>query len=230
METAPLLEARKASSDDVKPLRYRDVPGAVNTHERAFVNSSLLKYITTADIGLLSRLRPWLVRFLTFADQVHHGRMLTIDHGDAFLVYKKPGDNHRPHWVVRFLITMINILCPVEVVKRRYECSTIMKTAVQEAFSGIERDMYEIYGLATAPAVQGRGYAKALVKAVTDMGDAEGRDVWVITSDARPFYERNGFVVVSSRHRVGADNSTWKHDPVEVCVMRRSARVRPALS
>ncbi|KAI0674503.1 hypothetical protein C8Q78DRAFT_599561 [Trametes maxima] len=233
METAPLLQARKASSEDVRLLQYpsalEDVPAAVNTHKRAFVNSLLLKYIITADTSFLSRLRPWLVRFLAFVDYVHCRRMLTIDHGAAFLIYKKPEDKHTPHWLARFLTFLLNGLCPAELVKRRSECSDVMKATVQDAFGGAQHDMYEIYGLATAPKAQGRGYAKALVGAVTDMGDAEGRNVWVLTSDARPFYERLGFAVVNKTH-VGVDNPAWKHGPVEVCVMRRSARAPPVLS
>lgn len=96
--------------------------------------------------------------------------------------------------------------------------------------------MYEIQGLATAPAAQGRGYGKALVKTITDMvrpslqswvrdllnsllqADAEGRDVWVITSDARPFYELQEFSVVRTAF-IGANNPAWDRAPVVVSIV-----------
>ncbi len=44
-----------------------------------------------------------------------------------------------------------------------------MQAQVQDAFGARTSEMYEIQGLATAPAAQGRGYGKALVKTITDM-------------------------------------------------------------
>lgn len=96
--------------------------------------------------------------------------------------------------------------------------------------------MYEIQGLATDPAAQGRGYGGLLVKTVTNMvraskwtrvdrtyrislqGDAEGRDVWVITSDARPFYERHGFGVMRTV-LIGGNNPLWKNEPVNISIV-----------
>ncbi|EIW55528.1 uncharacterized protein TRAVEDRAFT_103771, partial [Trametes versicolor FP-101664 SS1] len=102
--------------------------------------------------------------------------------------------------------------------QRRDEFGAAVQAQVQDAFGTRAAEMYEIQGLATAPKAQGRGYGKALVKTITDMADAEGRDVWVITSDARPFYELQGFSVVRTAF-IGANNPAWNRAPVVVSIV-----------
>ncbi|KAI0335569.1 hypothetical protein GY45DRAFT_1316922 [Cubamyces sp. BRFM 1775] len=83
----------------------------------------------------------------------------------------------------------------------------------KDAFGEKVEDMYEVQILATAPEAQGQGYGSALVTAITDKGDADGHDVWLLTSDAYQFYESLGFSIVRS-DVVGADNPRWKGGPV----------------
>ena len=48
--------------------------------------------------------------------------------------------------------------------------------------------------------------------------DVEGRDTWLVTSDAWHFYETLGFVV--ARYGVlGADNPAWKGEPVAIRIV-----------
>ena len=105
---------------------------------------------------------------------------------------------------------------------------------VKDAFGEKVKDMYEVQALATAPEAQGRGYGSALVRTVTDMvgeqsasqltllsmfqGDADGHDVWLITSDAYGFYETLGFSVIGYT-AVGTDNPKWKGKPVGVRIV-----------
>ncbi|KAI0631199.1 hypothetical protein C8Q77DRAFT_1131907 [Trametes polyzona] len=220
-ETTPLLNPI-SSIHEVEQPRYRDILRAMNTMTRSFTDNTLLNYLNSADTAPFSVLRRWLARFLTFASSVYQKRMLTIDGGTAFLIYGPPGKN-RPPWFVRFLLPILNSFRPAELVKRRNEYSAKVKAQIHAAFGEAVDEMYEIQGLATAPEAQGRGYGKRLVKAVTDMGDAEGRDVWVVTSDARRFYEVQGFRVESIAVP-GVDNPRWSGGPVHVHIMRRVAR------
>ncbi|KAI0634853.1 hypothetical protein C8Q77DRAFT_658859 [Trametes polyzona] len=223
-ETTPLLLPTKARLEDVRLLKFRELPRAMAATTRAFANDSLARYFDSSDTWPFAKLRIWLVKFLTYANSIYQKRMLTVDGGAAGCIYATPKVN-KPVWLVRALIPIINFFRPYELVNRRKEFETKVKAQVEEAFGSRVGEMYEIQGLAADPAIQGRGYGSVLVKTVTNMGDADGRDVWVITSDARPFYERQGFSVVRTV-LIGADNPAWKGDPVKVSIMLRPAKVQ----
>lgn len=106
----------------------------------------------------------------------------------------------------------------------------------QSSFGDRIEEMYEIQTLGTAPEAQGKGFASALVTTITDMvgvsdeswciyltvvyvqGDADGHDVWVLTTSAYGFYEILGFSIVGQA-TVGADNPKWDRDPVTLRVV-----------
>ncbi|EJF61313.1 hypothetical protein DICSQDRAFT_61087, partial [Dichomitus squalens LYAD-421 SS1] len=89
---------------------------------------------------------------------------------------------------------------------------------VSAAFGEKVADMMEIQVLATDPDAQGRGYASALVKYVLRQSDADGRDTWLVTSDAYTFYQRLGFSVVGTTY-IGSNNPAWDRDPVPMYVV-----------
>ncbi len=49
-------------------------------------------------------------------------------------------------------------------------------------------------------------------------GDADGHDVWVLTTSAYGFYEMLGFSVVGEA-TVGTENPEWDRDPVTLRVV-----------
>ncbi|KAI0360466.1 hypothetical protein OH77DRAFT_686931 [Trametes cingulata] len=224
-ETSPLLTQpapARATPADVAPLRFRDLPRAVNMAGRAFAKNDLTEYFTSVATAPWSRACAWLLRFIRFAGSVYQRRMLTIGRGTAAVVFGAP-NNHKTHWLVRLLSSILDAFRPTALVKRRNEFSSVIKPMVQDAFGATVDEMYEIEGLATDPEAQGRGYAKLLVKTVTDMADREGRDTWVVTTDARSFYEAVGFSVERTGV-VGADDPTWRNPPISVYIMRRAAK------
>ncbi|KAI0375743.1 hypothetical protein BV20DRAFT_932980, partial [Pilatotrama ljubarskyi] len=108
---------------------------------------------------------------------------------------------------------------------RKTEFRGLVRSLSQDAFGEHLKDMYDLQMLATAPEAQGQGYGSALVTGVTDMADAEGRDVWVISGDAYKFYERLGFVVVR-KAVLGGDNPDWHEEPIPVYVVSSLAASR----
>ncbi|KAI0827151.1 hypothetical protein BC628DRAFT_1418733 [Trametes gibbosa] len=218
----PHLVPRRAGLADVKPLRYSEIPRAINSAARAFMNNSLAQYFRSSDTWPLAKLRIWLARLLTYGGNIYKGRILTVDGGAAFLIYSTPQVN-KAHWLVRLLLPVINFFRPAELVRRRDEYAAGVHAQVLDAFGTKVSEMYEIQGLATDPAAQGRGYGGLLIKTVTNMSDAEGRDVWVITSDAQHFYERHGFRAMRTV-LVGTDNSVWTHKLVNVSITGEANR------
>ncbi|KAI9059115.1 hypothetical protein FKP32DRAFT_1552025, partial [Trametes sanguinea] len=97
--------------------------------------------------------------------------------------------------------------------QRKEEMREKVEAMVGDALGERAADMYEVQALASAPEAQGQGFGSALVTAVTDMGDADGHDVWLITADARPFYEFLGFEAVRTT-TIGAENPNWDGRPV----------------
>lgn len=50
-------------------------------------------------------------------------------------------------------------------------------------------------------------------------GDADGHDVWVLTTSAYKFYETLGFSIVGEE-TIGASNPKWDREPVTLRVVR----------
>ncbi|OJT10214.1 hypothetical protein TRAPUB_13319 [Trametes pubescens] len=111
---------------------------------------------------------------------------------------------------------------PVHIRVRKAEFRGKIMEFVKDAFGAQVNEMYDLQSLATAPEAQGQGYASALVNAVTDMADAEGRDTWVITVSASGFYEQLGFYIVREGV-LGDDNPSWEGGPIPVFVLRKHA-------
>ncbi len=70
------------------------------------------------------------------------------------------------------------------------------------------------------------GLAKMLIRVLlwVQQADARGRAVYVITDDAKWFYEELGYVLVAEDW-AGVDNPKWKGDPVPVRLVSQSTRV-----
>jgi ribosomal protein S18 acetylase RimI-like enzyme len=61
------------------------------------------------------------------------------------------------------------------------------------------QDCYWLWGLGVSPKAGGKGIANALIKAVTDQADAEGKPTYVVASSEKVVktFERRGFEVLS---------------------------------
>ncbi|KAI0700775.1 hypothetical protein BC835DRAFT_367096 [Cytidiella melzeri] len=92
-----------------------------------------------------------------------------------------------------------------------------------ETLGDSRKDMAYLALLATTPVKQGRGYASALVKMVVEEADAQGRMVWLMSSNIvnTGFYNSHGFVT-KVKITVGEDNPTWDRPPVVICLMVRN--------
>ncbi|KAI0819931.1 hypothetical protein BC628DRAFT_1331642, partial [Trametes gibbosa] len=192
---------------------------AMDTTTRAFAHNALLAYFNIARTpNFWSSVRQWILTLHSLAGGVYRGRMLAIAGGAAFVVYRTPMDTPPPWILARLPVLFLDIFRPAEAIKRMNEYAVEIKAQIKEVFGAGVDQMFEIQILATAPEAQGRGYGTTLVRTVTAMADAAGRDTWVITSGARTFYEREGFVLEGAA-MLGATNPSWDGKPVEMCVV-----------
>ncbi|KAI0352852.1 hypothetical protein OH77DRAFT_740427 [Trametes cingulata] len=233
-EKTPLLSERRGTYTEhlgpveVVPLKYGGVPTGADTVFRAFLNDSIMVYYRLAETAPLYETRWKLRHNLTLLDAVHQRRVLTVNQGAAILEYGAPGNNE-PSRIYKFLFSLLETFDSRELTRRKTEWRGLAKSLLQETFGERLKDMYDIQILATAPSMQGKGYGSALVTAVTDMADAEGCDICVLSSDAYHFYERLGFVVVREAV-LGRDNPEWHGEPIAVHLLHRPARAVPPIA
>ncbi|KAL7281024.1 hypothetical protein ACG7TL_004326 [Trametes sanguinea] len=239
-ETSPLLGSRPKGRARgyqelkpdvaVEPLRRRDIPHATDCLHRAFVTDSMMIYWACGSLGIWNSLTRGILlqdadtapfrtarmraqHALLFHDAIRKKRMLTVHRGDAVMRYGVPGADNGMDCVHAFLTRLVQKFDTKELTKRKKEMEEKVGAMVGEALGERVADMYEVQALATAPEAQGQGYGSALVTTVTDMGDADGHDVWLITADARPFYEFLGFTAIRTT-TIGEDNPKWTAAPV----------------
>ncbi|OSC97096.1 hypothetical protein PYCCODRAFT_1399433 [Trametes coccinea BRFM310] len=232
-ETSPLLGGRPKGrargyqelkpNVAVEPLRRRDIPHATDCLHRAFVTDSMMIYWADADTAPFRTARMRAQHALLFHDAIRKKRMLTVHRGDAVMRYGVPGADNGMDRVHTFLTRLVQKFDTKELTKRKKEMEEKVGAMVGEALGERVADMYEVQALATAPEAQGHGYGSALVTTVTDMGDADGHDVWLITADARPFYEFLGFTAIRTT-TIGEDNPKWTGAPVYMHLMYRPAK------
>ncbi|KAI0706902.1 hypothetical protein C8T65DRAFT_220779 [Cerioporus squamosus] len=201
----------------VRPLRYRDVPWAVHATHQAFRNNTMQRYFEDADPAACRESRATISVTVGFAEAIRSRRILTIDHGDAILLFGVPGNNE-PGPITKTISPILRRGDPPELQKRKMEFRIIVATLVKLALGPEIDEMLEIQGLATAPSKQGRGYATALVKTVHDMADAQGRKTYVITGDAQGFYETVGYRLVAEDW-LGIDNPLWDGPAVPIRIV-----------
>ncbi|RPD54390.1 hypothetical protein L226DRAFT_617849 [Lentinus tigrinus ALCF2SS1-7] len=223
-ESLPLLAGEKAAAClqehdvQVKPLKYRDIPKAVEGVMKAFANDSMMNYFKDAE-PLVFQARQRLDVATRFADCVHRHKIYTVNRGDSFLYYGVPGDNeYRPPftWIL-FLTVKAG---GREMRKRKHEFITKAMALIKTAIGDKVEDCFEVQGLGTVPEKQGHGYATALISIVHEMADAQGRATYVITGDAWKYYESVGYKLIGEDW-FGADNPNWHGPPGPIRLMLR---------
>ncbi|TBU36955.1 hypothetical protein BD309DRAFT_670890 [Dichomitus squalens] len=173
------------------------MPVAAESIRKAFEDDPLMEYFDAADTAPFPVSRRKLIDMVDWMGAMHQERMLTVEGGMSLMKYGPPG-NQTNLPSVAFLRDSLGRLRPEECAKRWKEFGAKARELVSAAFGEKVADMMEIQVLATDPDAQGRGYASALVKYVLRQGDADGRDVWLLTTSAYGFYEHFGFVTVRS--------------------------------
>ena len=97
-----------------------------------------------------------------------------------------------------------------------------MEAVTNTLLGASKSQMRVLASLATHPSYQGRGYASALIDALCERADYEGRSTWLFSSNPAndAFYESFGFVRLGEAV-VGENNPTWKGEPVRMALMVR---------
>ncbi|KAI0953356.1 hypothetical protein AcW1_007596 [Taiwanofungus camphoratus] len=221
----------------VELLRYADIPRAVTTAMQANRADPIIRYIVdAADPGrsLFYELKNRMVWALDLAETISRRRAFTIDRGDAIIISNDPKTESRPpaglgriagiakNLILACLRWATTKLDSNEQRRRRLEWLNKRETAIKEAIGNEADDMLYLGSLATAPSKQGRGYGARLVGSLTAEADAQGRSVWLCSSNSNntSFYERCGFST-TNEFVLGGNNPTWKQPPVTVRIMTR---------
>ncbi|KAH9849900.1 hypothetical protein C2E23DRAFT_861646 [Lenzites betulinus] len=209
---------------EIKPLRYIDVPKATRSTVDAFREDSYIKYFADADTAPFAELRDYLGAFSSLADAIHLVNVYSINGGDAILVIVDDVEAKRFGPLGSVIKPLLKACWTEELAKRHGEFFGKMIELLEAAFGDSYKDMIEIRSVATAPEKQGRGYAGALMRIAAEMGDAQGRGIYAVTTDAYKFYEAVGYTVVQEG-TMGADNPSWSGPPIVVRVMYRAPEV-----
>ncbi|KAI9000911.1 hypothetical protein BD414DRAFT_473072 [Trametes punicea] len=231
-ETKPLLSEYKAhlcQKVEVVPMRRVDTLRGADTMYRAFTKDSLMLYFAAVDTAPFRSARIRANYCVLFDDAVRKNHMFTVNCGEAVLRYRIPGEPRGMGRWHTFLANLVSKFDTRELIKRKKEFVSKVGIMVKDAFGERVAEMYEIGVLGTAPEAQGRGYGSALVTKVTDMGDAEGRDVWVVTADAYSFYETLGFITIRTM-TLGTEDPKWDGKPVMIYIMYRPAKTTQSLA
>ncbi|KAI0650642.1 hypothetical protein C8Q79DRAFT_397261 [Trametes meyenii] len=208
---------------EVVPMQYKDFRRGADTFHRAFLNDSLMKYFAAVDTAPFREARRKAGYYLMFKSGTRQRRMLTVNNGAAIMHYRGPGDVIDQSRWERLVLGILDKFQTKELKNRLKEYDQKGRAMVQDAFGEKVAGMYEVQAIATAPEAQGRGYGSALITTVTDLGDTEGRDVWLYTVDAYPFYEYLGFSIIRTA-LMGVDNPTWNSAPITIRLMYRPAK------
>ncbi|KAF4575096.1 hypothetical protein EYR36_006452 [Pleurotus pulmonarius] len=125
-------------------------------------------------------------------------------------------------WTVAAMTKALNLMRPAEWKKRRKEVLGKIAGATERLHGDRVKNMYHIDSLATSPQSRCRGYASALLDAVTAKADAASRGTYLQSSNVAntAFYESRGFRIVGEV-QCGNDNPAWKQPPVVVKLMVR---------
>ncbi|TFK85839.1 hypothetical protein K466DRAFT_174404 [Polyporus arcularius HHB13444] len=227
---------------EVKPLQYRDIPRAVDGDFKAFANNSMQRYLIDAEDFRLHHVRKWIDSVVRFTDAVKRGKIITVDRGDANLLYGVPGNNtEKPpfSWIVSLVgalgsrelrkvrhgqgdcyASVSSCTRKITLEQRRKEIITKSQALLEAAIGERVDELFEVQRLATVPAKQGRGYATALISVVHDLADAQGRATYVFTGDTWKFYESVGYKLVGEDW-FGNDNPKYHGPPGPIRLMLR---------
>jgi len=218
----------------VKPLQYTHIHNVIRTIFDANEFDPVICYRNDNPNFAMDSL-PFFRRYnlifqsgLLLFTSIYMRRALTIGAGDGFVMFTPAGSPRSSPLerivsaVVGWLLNFLQSFDSAELKIRREECVDGIEAVVKTAFGDGVKDMVSLDSLSTAPASQGQGYGSQLVKAVTDVTEAQGRRTWLVSSNVANtgFYARCGFSI-AGEFILGASNPTWKKEPIVVRILVR---------
>ncbi|KAJ3545481.1 hypothetical protein NMY22_g2418 [Coprinellus aureogranulatus] len=219
----------------IQPLKDGDVWKAARVWDLAFRDDPILNYI---DAGVKeTRMRNWWRRITyTFALWVWIRTMIviTIDGGASVVAAKTPGPknirNRFLEWLATILLTKLGGMYSrgtKEQRKRANEYSEKVKAVVQAKLGDRIKLMMSVPLVMTAPDRQGRGYASALLREMTNLADTrqEAFALVSINKANEGFYNFHGFQSVGEA-LLGEGNPAWGGPVLRVQIMLREPRVK----
>ncbi|KAI0335566.1 hypothetical protein GY45DRAFT_810276 [Cubamyces sp. BRFM 1775] len=223
-EASPLLVQASSTQTvrvpelEVVPLRHVEIFRAARCAQAAIASESSSRYLHDADTAPGSAVRQRFALTINYLDNVHCHKAWTIDHGSSILTLGFPENREGPFLPI--VAPLLKAFDTEELKKRKKEWVDATNTLLRETLGDAVKNMIEVQGLATAPEKQGRGYATALMRFVNAIADAQGRSVYLFTTDAYSFYEIVGYTVLQEAV-IGIDNPKWKGDPIHIRIMYR---------
>ncbi|KAI0352853.1 hypothetical protein OH77DRAFT_1408333 [Trametes cingulata] len=202
--------------DTLTLLHYTDILKATRNTFDALRDDTISHYLDAVDTVPGRKCRHSLYLGVNYADHIFARRAWTINHGDAMLTVRFPGDRRGP--LVPLITPLIKAFDTEELAKRKKELTQAWGEMLKTTFGDTLDTLIEVEGLATAPAKQGLGYGTRLMRLVNAMADAQNRGVYILTSDAYGFYETVGYTVVQEAF-IGMNNPTWDGKPVPLRIV-----------
>ncbi|KAL4265042.1 N-acetyltransferase domain-containing protein [Pleurotus pulmonarius] len=214
----------------ITEMESRDIPTSIRSWRLSFENDPLRMYVLE---GKKSS-RSWqfvedLCRRWFLVVWLRRKIVLTVEHGQSYVIATSP-ELREPttvidralDWTVAAMTKALNLMRPAEWKKRRKEVLGKIAGATERLHGDRVKNMYHIDSLATSPQSRCRGYASALLDAVTAKADAASRGTYLESSNVAntAFYESRGFRIVGEV-QCGNDNPAWKQPPVVVKLMVR---------
>ncbi|KAJ8698480.1 hypothetical protein PTI98_005186 [Pleurotus ostreatus] len=214
----------------ITEMQFRDILTSIRSWRLAFKNDPLRRYVLDGERPsrgweLVEDLcRRWFL-FVWRRRKI----ILSVEHSQSYVIATSPKLREPTtivdrvlDWTVSVMSWTLSSMRSAEIKKRRKEFLGKITSATERVYGDRVKNMYHIDSLATSPQSQGRGYAGALLDAVTAKADAASQATYLESSNVANtgFYESHGFRIVGEIV-CGDVNPAWKESPVVVKLMVR---------
>ncbi|THH12228.1 hypothetical protein EW145_g101 [Phellinidium pouzarii] len=238
-EAASTMDCLLAEKVKVKRMRTMDAKQASRTLYEASEHDPVFIYARDTpdarDSPFTRRIER--LQFAIAAQQWARRKIgLTVNHGRAVVcasvasasppapeAEKRGPIDKQVDNIYRLIGRLLNLVGKSKEQRKRFdEVQMKLGKYAEEMLGEDMKKMRSVNALATAPAFQRRGYGGALVDAITELADAEGRSTYLFSSNPinTEFYNSHGFFTLAVVS-VGDDNPTWKRPPVLIPLMVR---------
>ncbi|KAI0796888.1 hypothetical protein C8Q75DRAFT_802560 [Abortiporus biennis] len=188
------------------------------------------QYLHVSPNTIIEQWLETIMYWIMWTSSIYTGCAWTIDNGSANIGYVEP---YKPRpildKVLEYLAVLIIIIQTAiqskERTKRHNELRSNLRVHITESLGGRKNEVLYFRTVATLPMKQGHGYGSTLTRIVTSLGNAQGKDIWLVSSNTAMntgFYTKHGFVTVSS-FELGNENPSWKGSPIPIHI--RTLRV-----
>ncbi|KAL4242497.1 hypothetical protein ABKN59_011710 [Abortiporus biennis] len=212
----------------IRQMKYVDIFAATKTSLATTDQDPMHQYLHVSPNTIIEQWLETIMYWIMWTSSIYTGCAWTIDNGSANIGYVEP---YKPRpildKVLEYLAVLIMIIQTAiqskERTKRQNELRSNLRVHITESLGGRKNEVLYFRTVATLPMKQGHGYGSTLTRIVTSLGNAQGKDIWLVSSNTAMntgFYTKHGFVTVSN-FELGNENPSWKGSPIPIHIMVR---------